>query len=334
LNFWPPVPQSFHPLSSVALFLFQRSNDYQAQLEASALSTAARLDIRVTVHDADGDAQVQLAQVLSAIRSISPPHAVLVHPVVDGVLREAAREAASRSISWVLLNREHDYVRDLRVLYPDLPIFSMAPDQTAIGRMQGRMVRHLLPTVCRLLCIDGPMTASSARLRRRGLEEILQGSRITVLHTYGDWSVDSGGQAIRHWERSLGGQASSFVPEAVVAHNDAMAKGAIAELAEVAKRRDHPELAYLPVIGCDGTPLRGLPLVQNGTLLGTVVVPPTSGPALEALYEHHRSHRYPETQLRLPVSSVPETLGPLCPDCGLALGQDHAPAGCAAFGRG
>jgi ABC-type sugar transport system substrate-binding protein len=96
----------------------------------------------------------------------------------------------------------------------------------------------------------------------------------------------------------------SFVPDLVVAHNDAMAAGVRRVLLEIATRRASPPLARIPMVGCDGTSL-GLRLIQDGGLTATVVVPGTAAPAVELVAEHLREGRVADPRVRLQVSVYP-----------------------------
>ena len=69
----------------------------------------------------------------------------------------------------------------------------------------------------------------------------------------------------------------------VVCQNDAMAGGARAALAKQAADTGRRELARTPLIGCDGMEQEGKAMVARGELAATVVMPPTTPPALEIL---------------------------------------------------
>jgi ABC-type sugar transport system substrate-binding protein len=85
---------------------------------------------------------------------------------------------------------------------------------------------------------------------------------------------------------------------------------AVAALREVSAELGQPELARLPVVGCDGTPEGGQALVRGGELAGTVVLPVTSGPAVELLHAATRGRR-PSAVVRLKGSPFPEEIGPV-----------------------
>jgi ABC-type sugar transport system substrate-binding protein len=305
---------------AVTLFLLNQKNDYQAEIQRGAARAAERQGLALEVHGADSRPDRQREQILSVVRNPARGGtlALLVHPVFDGVHDDLAREAARAGLGWVLLNREAEYVGDLRRAYPRLPIFTVGPDQAEIGRAQGRIIRALLPDGGKVLSITGPEGAASARLRRAGMEEVLQGSRVQIVRIPGDYTSGSGEQAVREWERRAEGSHAvfrSFMPDVVVAQNDAMGEGARRALADVAQRRRWPKLAQAPVVGCDGTAELGQRLVLERTMTATVIVPGTAAMAIDIIGEHEQKGRAPEDRVVLPVSVFPpvESLRPITP---------------------
>jgi ABC-type sugar transport system substrate-binding protein len=287
----------------VALFLLNQRNDYQAELLRGALQAARRCRLDIEVHDAARDSDRQIQQVTAAVRSQDRGRllALLVHPVFDASFEKLAKEATSEGVGWVLLNRTPSYLDQLRSLHPRLPVFTVGPDQQEIGRAQGEVVRALLPRGGKVLYIVGPFWAPSARLRRTGLEKAIAGAGIELVQTYGDWSRDSGEHALGRWEVL---ERESGIPDLIVAQNDAMAAGASKALSEVARRRQWPRLARVPVVGSDGTRDFGVRLVAEGTLVATVAVPDTGAPAIHALDDWQRGRPCP-ANLVLPVSPHP-----------------------------
>src|SRR5204863_297831 len=153
---------------------------------------------------------------------------------------------------------------------PRLPILSITPDQSEIGRAQGHAIRALLPRGGKVLLLSGPEGVSSARLRQVGMEEALLGAGMQIVRIAAEYTEAGGKQAALEWARRMEGQTHpvfrSFVPDLVVTHNDAMAAGARRALIEIAARRALPRLARAPMVGCDGTSQLGLRLVAEGTL--------------------------------------------------------------------
>jgi ABC-type sugar transport system substrate-binding protein len=298
---------------TLVLFLLNLDNDYQAAMHRVAVQTAPRRGFRLEVVEAGpGRTDRQLQQIRSWIhgRARGRVLALLIHPVLDDMHEAAAREAARAGMGWVMLNREAGYLDALRVEHPTLPFFSVTPDQQWIGRAQGRIARALLPRGGKILCITGPVSASSSRQRRAGMEQELSGLGAEVSSTYGDWSMASGEYAIGFWERRL--PETGFFPDLVVAQNDAMAVGAKKALVEAAGR-GASRLATVPVIGCDGVRDFGIRLVDEKVLTATVMVPGTASPAIDALHGWKHTGRSPERRMLQPVVTYPalEDLKPL-----------------------
>jgi ABC-type sugar transport system substrate-binding protein len=297
----------------VALFALDLGNDYQSDMQRLAVASAARNRLRLEVHDGGNRAETQRAQIQQAVTGPTRGElaAVMVHPVFDGLHESEAREAARAGIGWVLLNREADYVDDLRSLYPRVPLFSITPDQTAIGQAQGELIRALLPSGGRVLCITGPVQAFSARARRAGMEEALIGSAVQTVCVQGDWSERGGEEAVSHWAARVGGNIrhpvfQAFYPDLVAVQNDAMARGAHRALQQLSVARRWKHLDGIPLIGCDGTSALGIQLVRDGILAATVVVPSTAAPALDLLAAHRDKGVLPPPHVRLVVTTFPE----------------------------
>jgi ABC-type sugar transport system substrate-binding protein len=85
-----------------------------------------------------------------------------------------------------------------------------------------------------------------------------------------------------------------------------MALGVRQALRDAASRRGEPDLAALPITGCDGSPGLGQRLVREKRLAATISVPSASGPALEWLARMRDGGERPPAEVILPVSSFPE----------------------------
>jgi hypothetical protein len=71
--------------------------------------------------------------------------------------------------------------------------------------------------------------------------------------------------------------------DAVVCQNDEIGLGAVRALDLAATRLVQPEWRAVPVFGCDGLPGEGQRYVREGIFKATVLVPSTSGPAIDAI---------------------------------------------------
>ncbi len=289
----------------MAVCLANEQNDYQQILRDDCLETGARLGFAIRVASADGDPEKQVAQIEAFLagHAAEPLVAILVSPVRENVLTLGAFDAVRAGIAWVVLNRSSEYLEPLRRDYPQVPIFSVTPDQEEIGRIQARQFRRILPQGGEVLYVQGARRTSSAQLRLRGVQEVLEGSAITLTIGQGDWSPESGDRAVRRWARGIDPQRLRSC--VVGAQNDAMALGASQALAAVAVETGHADLAPIPVTGVDASPAFGRRLVDEGTLTATVALPSVGGPALEALGRVRDAGTLPPAEIRLPVTSLP-----------------------------
>jgi ABC-type sugar transport system substrate-binding protein len=207
----------------------------------------------------------------------------------------------------VVLNRDAQYLDRLHLEFPELPCFSAAVDHAVIGRMQGRQWKALLPRGGEVLYVQGPPTTWPAQRRFEGAQEELRGSGITVNSVFGNWTVESGEQALAEWlETSF--RAGGSALQLVGAQNDAMAMGARKTLAAAAGAYAEPRLAHLPITGCGGSPTYGLRLVRTGELAATIVIPPASAPAIEWLAKMREEKKRPPRKVVLPATYFPEQL--------------------------
>jgi ABC-type sugar transport system substrate-binding protein len=91
----------------------------------------------------------------------------------------------------------------------------------------------------------------------------------------GQWTEDSAHRAVLDWFRLGVGRNQQI--RAIVCQNDAMAGGARRALL------DHGAAAQVPLLGCDGLVDEGQRLVRQSQLAGTIVMPKTSGRAIDLL---------------------------------------------------
>jgi len=120
------------------------------------------------------------------------------------------------------------------------------------------------------------MTAA-ARDRRAGFLEIVT-KPATVTAVEGMWSAESAEKVVGRWLTAL---ASDGTVDVLVGQNDPMALGARQALHRLSRDRHRPEWLRVPVFGVDGLPNEGQRMVDERTLAATVIVPPTSGAAIE-----------------------------------------------------
>ena len=264
----------------VVLSLTTQENDYQREQAKAAEETARRVGASVEIVYANNDAINQSQQLLSIIQGAESarPNAIIFEPVGTG-LPQVARAAAMAKIGWVVLNRDVDYIGELRRY--GVPMFEVSSDHEEVGRIQGRQIEVLLPNGGNILYIQGPASSSAAAQRTSGMEKT-KPVNVQVRTMKGQWTEDSAYKAVESWLRL---STSREVPiHAVVAQDDAMAIGARRALLEQANA-DHDRWTRVPFTGCDGLPETGQAWVRSGLLTATVHVPPNASTALEMLAE-------------------------------------------------
>ena len=261
---------------NVVIALTTRDNDYQAEQSASAAEVASRLGVKINVIYADNNAVDQCQQLVKVIQDKAQrPDAILVEPVGTPMYQVA--KAAVACIGWGILNREADYIPELRRTAP-VPVFAVSPDQEEVGRIQGKQLAAFAPEG-NILYIEGPSASSAANLRTKGMLST-KPSKVEMKVLKGDWSERSAHQAVTSW-LSLS-TSSQLQIRAVVCQNDAMAMGAreaFSSLPEAARER----WLNTPFMGCDGVTKTGQEWVRSGQLRATVVIPPMAGLALEMI---------------------------------------------------
>src|SRR5579872_7411662 len=95
--------------------LWTQENPYQRRHAAAAEEACRRLGIEVKILYANNDPMTQVEQLLGAIQapSESRPDGIVCAPV-GTTLPQVARQAVGAGIGWALLNREGEYVEELR----------------------------------------------------------------------------------------------------------------------------------------------------------------------------------------------------------------------------
>jgi ribose transport system substrate-binding protein len=264
--------------------LMTRENDYQMEQAASAQQAGPSLGCDVQVIFADNDAITQGTQLLKIIQAdpAMRPDAIICEPVGGPCLPQVARAAVQAGIPWVLLNREADYLPELRKSALNLPIFSISADQKEVGRMQGLQLATLVRNGGGILHIQGPSENVAAKDRTTGMQMTLPPS-VPVITLRGQWTEESAQRSVESWLRLNTSQKMTI--SAVGAQNDAMAMGARKAFAGLDNLAERDRWLRLPYVGCDGVPKTGQTWVRTGTLTATVVIPPTAGRAVAIMHQ-------------------------------------------------
>lgn len=291
---------------TIALCLPDESNDYQKLISQDAKAAAERAGFELDVYFAEGRITNQVRQVYNCIHgeAASRTCAIIAMPVRDNALNRVAHDAAQAGLGWMCVNRRMDCLGDLRKQFPDLPLGAVAPDQREIGRIQGRQFRALLPVGGRVLYVQGNASTSSARERLEGMRETIKGSAVEAGDVVdGNWSTADAERMVSGWLRMVMSGRSRL--DLIGCQNDLMAVGARNALLSVAEYLRRPELAKVPLTGCDGLESLGRKMVDEGQLAATIIVPSTGGPAVDAIATAFTKGVLPPEQITLKTASYP-----------------------------
>jgi ribose transport system substrate-binding protein len=281
--------------------LTTNDNDYQIEQAHSAELAAGKVGAEIQIVYADNDAITQSTQILKAIQvdQNQRPDAVVFEPVGGTALPQVARAAASAGIGWAVLNRDANYILELRKL-SSAPFFGVSSDHLEIGRIQGRQFAALLPHGGSILYIQGPAENPAAKERTVGMQET-KPSNIHVTGLRAQWTEESAQRSVRSWLKLTTSQKAAI--DLIGAQDDSMAIGARKAFEELANESERERWLKLPFTGCDGLPKTGEAWVRTGLLAATVFVPPNAGQAIEMLVDAMQNgKKAPERALTVPVS--------------------------------
>ena len=266
---------------NILVSLPTNDNDYQVEQATSATDMARRLNVDVQIIQADNDAITQSQQLLKVIQSSSAPRpdAIVFEPAGGTGLPQVAAAAVGAGIGWVVLNREVDYILDLR-RNCKAPVFSITSNHEEIGRIQGQQFAALLPNGGCVLYVQGPSGSSAAQQRTMGMYET-KPANVQVRMLKGKWTETSSYQAVSSWLRLCTSREMHI--DLVAGQDDSMAVGARKAFQEQTSITERERWLSLPFTGCDGLPQTGQAWVRSGLLAATVVIPPNTGMAIDML---------------------------------------------------
>jgi len=290
--------------------LTTNDNDYQMEQAKSTEEAARRLGVEATIVYSDNDSVTQSTQLLNAVQAVPQlrPDAIVFEPVGATALPQVARAAAAANVGWVVLNRDANYISDLRRQYK-VPIFCVSNDHTEIGRIQGRQFAALLSKGGNVLYIQGPSENSAAKERTGGMLST-KPANVQITTLKGQWTEESAARAVRSWLQLS--TSKKAVIDLIAAQDDSMAMGARKAFQEIGNAMERDRWMKLPFTGCDGLPKTGQTWVRSGVLAATVFAPPNAGQAMEMLVNAlGKGQEQPEMALT-PPSSIPP-LGELKP---------------------
>jgi ABC-type sugar transport system substrate-binding protein len=256
-------------------------NDYQQQQAKEAERVGADLDVDVKVFESHNDSITQSLDLLKVVqaKSDSRPDAIIVEPAGGTAFPQVAKAAVSSGMGWVVLNRNADYIPELRAMTGS-PVFFLGPDHAEIGRLQGRQLAALLPRGGSVLYIEGPATSSSAKKRHAGTLETKPAS-VQLFRMNAHWTEQSAYNVVTRWLRLPTSRETPI--QAIAAQDDSMAMGARRAIEESLTGADRNRWLSLPFLGCDGVAETGQAWVRKGLLRATVISPANTRPAIEML---------------------------------------------------
>jgi ribose transport system substrate-binding protein len=283
--------------------LTTNENDYQIEQARAAEQAALKVDVDLQLLYADNDAINQSTQILKAVQAAAEdrPDAIIFEPVGGTALPQVARAAVSAGIGWAVLNRDANYISELR-LTSKAPVFTVSSDHVEIGRIQGRQCAALLPTGGSVLYIQGPSENSAAKDRTLGMQEAKRGN-IHLIMLKAQWTEESAQRAVRSWLKLTTSQKASV--DLIAAQDDSMALGARKGFQELTNEIVRERWLSLPFLGCDGLPGTGQSWVRSGLLTATIFIPPNSGQAIEMLVDALRNGKKPPERAITTAVSVP-----------------------------
>jgi ribose transport system substrate-binding protein len=293
---------------SVLVSLTTKDNDYQQEQAADAEQTARRLGVDLQIVFADNDAITQSQQLLKVIQNTSGqrPDAIVFEPAGGTALPQVARAAVSAGIGWVVVNRDVEYISDLR-RGVRLPIFSVTSDHEEVGRIQGQQFSSLLPNGGSVLYIQGPAESLAAKQRSAGMYET-KPVNIQLKVMKAQWTEESSYKTVSSWLRLSTSHESHI--DVIGAQDDSMAVGARKAFQDHTTGAARDRWLSLPYTGCDGLPKTGQAWVRSGLLAATVVIPPNTGQAIDMIVQALKTGVMPPERSITAVSSFPalETL--------------------------
>jgi ribose transport system substrate-binding protein len=293
----------------ILVSLTTNDNDYQVEQANAAQQAAQEHGVELQLIYADNDAINQSTQILKAIQAPEEderPHAIVFEPVGGTALPQVARAAVNEGIGWVVLNREAQYVPELRQL-GKAPVFVVTVDHVELGRTQARQSAALVPTGGTVLYIQGPSENSAAKDRLKGMLEV-KPANLHLISLKGQWTEESSQRAVRSWLKLT--TTKKTVIDLVAAQDDSMAVGARKAFQEIPSEIERERLLSVPFIGIDGLPKTGQAWVRSGLLRATIYSQPNTGQAIDLLVDALQNKKAPPERAVTPGVSIPalETL--------------------------
>ncbi len=273
-------------------FLLSITNDedgYQIEQASTGLAAAKKLGIDIDIVYAGNDGIKQSQQLLSCIQSSATQRtdAILFEPAGSTAHPQVARAAAAAGMGVVVLNREANYISELRHAF-NVPAFAITSNHDEIGRIQGQQLNSLVPGGGVVLYIHGPAESSAAKQRHLAtMQTKLESINLRVLKA--QWSEVSAYKGVCSWLRLS--TSNQVKIQAVCAQDDSMAMGARKAFEECYGSKD--KWKDIPFLGCDGMAKAGQEWVRRNLLAATIHIPPNSGMGMEMMAKSIKTGEMP-----------------------------------------
>jgi len=231
---------------TLALVVSTLNNPFFVTLKEGAEAKAKELDYKLLVLDSQNDPAKELANVEDVLnKKIS---LMMINPTDSDAVRSAIKAANRKDIPVVTLDRGASGGK---------VVSHVASDNVLGGEMAGKLIIDTLKGKGKVVELQGVAGTSAARDRGEGFNMAIKaaGGLQVVASQPADFDRTKG---LNVMENILQAQAEI---DAVFAHNDEMALGAIKAI-QAAKRE-------ILVVGFDGTD-DGVKAVQDGSMLATV----------------------------------------------------------------
>jgi ribose transport system substrate-binding protein len=221
-------------------------------VQIGAIETASRLDVELIVRHADSNSQVQLDQV-EELLALGIDALILV-PVDSATVNSAAGVAARNGVPVITVERR---------LNSTAVVSHITPDNIAGGEMAAVFIAEQIQERGQVVELTGVPSISTAQERASGFAEALSEypDIFMVSSTTADFDQNTARRVFRELLRTNPGI------DAVFAHNDEMALGAI-EAAEDAGLGD------IVFVGFDATN-DAITAIEEGRMTATIAQQPT-----------------------------------------------------------
>ncbi|MGG0812626.1 ribose ABC transporter substrate-binding protein RbsB [Paenibacillus alvei] len=232
----------------IGLSISTLNNPFFVSLKDGVVAEAKKHGIETIVVDAQNDSAKQSNDVDDLMQK--GVNVLLINPTDSSAISTAVQSANNLGIPVITLDRSADQ-GDVKAL--------VASDNVKGGRMAAEFIEKLVGKNAKVIELEGVAGASATRERGKGFHEVADQTLKVIAKQTADFDRTKG---LNVMENLL--QANPDV-QAVFAHNDEMALGAIEAIKSSGKD--------IPVIGFDGND-DALKSIQEGKLTATVAQQP------------------------------------------------------------